>query len=64
MVNILLDIDASIKIYKKGEISIKRASELLDVDIYRMQEILRKHGVRANISYEKFVKGVERSKTV
>ncbi len=48
--------------YSKGEISLEKACELLGVDIYRMQEILRKYGFKANISYEKFVRGVERAK--
>ena len=48
--------------YSKGEISIELAAELLNIDIYKMHEILERHGVKASISYKHFVKGIDKAK--
>ncbi len=50
--------------YSRGEITIGKATELLNVDLYKMHEILEKYGVKASISYEHFVKGMERVRKV
>lgn len=50
--------------YSRGEITIGKATELLNVDLYKMHEILEKYCVKASISYEHFVKGIERVRKV
>lgn len=42
--------------YSNGKISKERLAELLDVDIYEVNELLEKYGVRSNISYKRFIK--------
>lgn len=45
--------------YSNGKISKERLAELLDMDIYEVNELLEKYGVRSNISYKRFTRGIE-----
>jgi len=45
--------------YSSGKISKGKLSELLDLDVYEVNELLEKYHVKATISYEKFTRGIE-----
>lgn len=45
--------------YSNGRISKGRLAELLDLDIYDVNELLEKHHVKASISYKMFTTGIE-----
>jgi predicted HTH domain antitoxin len=45
--------------YSSGRISKDRLAELLDMDIYEVNELLEKYKVRSSISYERFTRGIE-----
>lgn len=45
--------------YSSGKITKGRLAELLDLDIYGVNELLEKYHVKSNISYERFTRGIE-----
>ncbi|AFV22818.1 hypothetical protein Mpsy_0609 [Methanolobus psychrophilus R15] len=45
--------------YANGRISKGKLAEMLDLNIYEVNELLEKHHVKGSISYENFVTGVE-----
>lgn len=45
--------------YSSGRISKERQVELLDIDIYGVNELLEKYHVKSSISYERFTRGIE-----
>ena len=45
--------------YSSGKISKGKLTELLDPDIYAVNEVLEKHQVKSTISYERFTRGIE-----
>jgi len=45
--------------YSKGKISKGKLAELLDMDMYEVNELLEKHHVKSSISYERFTRGIE-----
>ena len=47
--------------YSKEEISIRQVAELLNIDIYKLQEMLGWHDVKSSSSYKHFVKGIDKS---
>lgn len=45
--------------YSSGKLSKGKLAELLDLDIYDVNEVLEKHHVKSTISYERFTRGIE-----
>jgi len=45
--------------YSHGRISKDKLAELLDMDIYEVNELLEKYHVKSSISYERFTRGIE-----
>ena len=45
--------------YSNGKISKGKLAELLNSDIYEVNELLDKYHVRSSISYEKFIWGIQ-----
>ena len=45
--------------YSSGKISKGKLTELLDPDIYAVNELLEKHHVKSTISYERFTRSIE-----
>jgi hypothetical protein len=45
--------------YSNGKISKGKLAELLDLDIYAVNEVLEKHHIKSTISYERFTRGIE-----
>lgn len=45
--------------YSNGRISKGKLAELLNMDMYEVNELLERYHVKASISYEKFTKGIE-----
>ena len=45
--------------YSHGRISKDKLVELLDLDIYEINELLEKYHVKSSISYERFTRGIE-----
>ncbi len=45
--------------YSSGKISKGKLAELLDLDIYGVNEVLEKHHIKSTISYERFTRGIE-----
>jgi hypothetical protein len=45
--------------YSNGRISKGKLAEMLDINIYEVNDLLEKHHVKDSISYDNFVKGVE-----
>ena len=45
--------------YSSGKISKGKLAELLNSDIYEVNEVLDKYHVRSSISYEKFTGGIQ-----
>jgi len=45
--------------YSSGKISKGKLVELLDLDIYGVNEVLEKHHIKSTISYERFTRGIE-----
>lgn len=45
--------------YSSGKISKGKFAELLDLDIYDVNEVLEKHHIKSTISYERFTRGIE-----
>jgi len=45
--------------YFSGKISKGKFAELLDLDIYGVNEVLEKHHIKSTISYERFTRGIE-----
>ncbi|PXF61265.1 MAG: hypothetical protein C4B59_04755 [Candidatus Methanogaster sp.] len=45
--------------YSSGRISKGKLAELLDLDIYEVNELLEKHHVKDSKSYERFTRGIE-----
>ena len=44
--------------YSSGRISKGKLAEMLDLDMYEVNELLEKHHVKASISYERFTRGI------
>ena len=44
--------------YSSGKISKGKLAELLNSDIYEVNEVLDKYHVKSSISYEKFTRGI------
>jgi len=49
----------AIEKYKKSEASLEKASKIAGVSISKMMDILREHGVEANLEYEDYLKGLK-----
>lgn len=45
--------------YSSGRISKGKLVELLDLDIYGVNELLEKYHIKSSISYERFTRGIE-----
>lgn len=45
--------------YSDGKISKGKLAELLDLDMYEVNELLEKYHVKASISYERFTRGIK-----
>ena len=45
--------------YSRGRISKDKLAELLDLDIYEVNELMEKYHVKSSISYERFTRGIE-----
>lgn len=45
--------------YSNGKISKGKLAELLNLDIYGVNEVLEKHHVKSTISYERFTRGIQ-----
>jgi hypothetical protein len=54
----------AIEKYKKSEASIEKAARIAGVSISKMMDILKEHGVEANIEYEDYLKGLKRLREV
>ena len=49
----------AIEKYQKSEASIEKAARIAGVSIAKMIDILRKHGIEANLEYEDYLKGLK-----
>lgn len=49
----------AIEKYKKSEASIEKAAGIAGVSISKMMDILKEHGVEANLEYEDYLKGLK-----
>ncbi len=45
--------------YSDGKISKGKLAELLDLDMYEVNELLEKYHVKASISYKRFTRGIK-----
>jgi len=45
--------------YRSGEASIERAAKIAGVSISKMMDILKEHGIKANLEYEDYLKSLE-----
>ena len=45
--------------YSSGKVSKGKLAELLNLDIYGVNEVLERHHVKASISYERFIRGIK-----
>ncbi len=45
--------------YSNGKISKGRLAEMLDLDMYEVNELLEKYHVKGSISYERFTRGIK-----
>ena len=45
--------------YQKSEASIEKAARIAGVSIAKMIDILKKHGMEANLEYEDYLKGLK-----
>ena len=45
--------------YSSGKVSKGKLAELLNLDIYGVNEVLEKYHVKSSISYERFTRGIE-----
>jgi predicted HTH domain antitoxin len=45
--------------YSNGKITKGRLAELLDLDIYEVNELLEKYHIKSSISYERFTRGIK-----
>lgn len=45
--------------YSGGKISKGKLAELLNLDIYGVNDVLEKHHIKSNISYERFTRGIQ-----
>ena len=49
----------AIEKYRKSDASLERAARIAGVSVSRMIDILRDHGVEANLEYEDYLKGLK-----
>jgi predicted HTH domain antitoxin len=49
----------AIEKYKKSEASIEKSARIAGVSISKMIDILKEHGVEANLEYEDYLKGLK-----
>jgi predicted HTH domain antitoxin len=49
----------AIEKYRRSEASIERAARVAGVSISRMIDILREHGIEANLEHEDYLQGLE-----
>lgn len=49
----------AIEKYKRSEASIEKAAKIAGVSISKMMDILKDHGVEANLEYEDYLKGLK-----
>jgi len=49
----------AIEKYKKSEASIEKSARIAGVSIAKMIDILKKHGIEANLEYEDYLKGLK-----
>ena len=49
----------AIKKYRKSEASLEKAARIAGVSISKMIDVLRDHGVEANLEYEDYLKGLK-----
>jgi len=54
----------AIEKYKKSEASIEKAARIAGVSISKMMDILREHGVEANIEYEDYLRSLKNLKEI
>lgn len=45
--------------YSKGNVSKGKLAEMLEMDIYEVNELLERYNIKGNLDFETFVKGVE-----
>lgn len=45
--------------YSGGKISKGKLAELLNLDVYDVNDVLEKHHIKSTISYEKFTRGIQ-----
>ena len=45
--------------YRESKASLEKAAKIAGVSIPEMMEILKKHGVEANVEYEDYLKGLK-----
>jgi predicted HTH domain antitoxin len=45
--------------YKRSEASLEKAAKIAGVSIAKMMDILKDHGVEANLEYEDYLKGLK-----
>jgi len=49
----------AIEKYRKSEASLEKAARIAGVSISKMIDVLRDHGVEANLEYEDYLKGLK-----
>jgi predicted HTH domain antitoxin len=49
----------AIEKYKKSEASIEKSARIAGVSISKMVDILREHGIEANLEYEDYLSGLK-----
>jgi len=49
----------AIEKYKKSEASIEKSARIAGVSISKMVNILREHGIEANLEYEDYLSGLK-----
>jgi predicted HTH domain antitoxin len=49
----------AIEKYKSGDASIEKAARIAGVSISKMMDILKEHGVEANLEYEDYLRSLE-----
>ncbi len=54
----------AIERYRAGEISLERAARIAGVNISKMMDILKEHGVEANLEYEDYLKSLKTLKQI
>lgn len=51
--------EKAIKLYREGKVSLGKATEIADVSIWEMEELLKERGISLQLSAESLKKGLE-----